>query len=331
MENSPLVSVLIPVYNVEKYIERCLVSLFSNTIINECEIVIVDDCSPDSSMKVIRSVLGKFPAMQERVVLRYHDSNRGSAAARNTALLQAHGKYIICVDGDDWVEKDYLEKLYTEAERTKADVVACNLYKCFLHKKTFTKAVLPRKGKDCLKELLQDRVPGWLHEKLIKRSILTDNSIHFVEGLDLYEDVLLCVKLFFFCNEISNVDEPLYYYRFNKSSLVNTFNEKKILNLQGVISEIQKFFIDQNCEIEYEPYMFEMELRIKCTILCESSIELQKKYFDIYPLISAKDIILYKNISILKKLIAILIMKRRFFLGNTLIFCMKMIRKILYR
>lgn len=331
MENSPLVSVLIPVYNVEKYIERCLVSLFSNTIINECEIVIVDDCSPDNSMEVIHYVLEKFPAMQEKIVLCAHDSNCGVAAARNTALLHARGKYIIYVDSDDWVEKDYLEKLYKEAEKKDSDVVACNLWKSFLHKKTFANAVLPETGKECLKELLQGKVPGWLHEKLIKRSILIDNSIHCVEGLDLYEDVLLCVKLFFFCNSISNIDEPLYYYRFNKSSLVNTFNEKKILNLQEILSEIKKFFIEQNCEIEYKPYIFEMELRIKCTILCESSIELQKKYFNIYPLITAKEIILYNNISILKRLITILIMKRYFFLGNILIFCMKLIRKLLYR
>lgn len=330
MSSSPIISILIPVYNVEQYVEKCLVSLFNNTIISECEIIIVNDCSTDNSVEVIKNVLNKFPTIKEKVMLRSHDYNRGLAAARNTALLQAHGKYIICVDSDDWVEKDYLEKLYMAAQRTKADVVACNLYKCFLHKKTFTKAVLPKKGEDCLKELLQGKVPGWLHEKLIKRSILVDNSIQWVEGLDLYEDVLLCVKLFFFCNKISNVEEPLYYYRFNKSSLVNTFNEKRILNLQGIISEIQKFFIEQNYEIEYEPYIFEMELRIKCAILCESSIELQKKYFDIYPSITAKDIILYKNISILKRLISILVMKRRFFLGNTLIFWMKVIRKILY-
>ena len=128
-QNFPKISIIVPVYNVEKYIARCLRSLFANTIIADCEVIIVDDCSLDNSMKVVADVLDEFPAFAKNVVLCSHDCNRGSAAARNTALLQVYGKYIICVDSDDWMESDYLEKLYAAAEKDNADVAMCDLYK----------------------------------------------------------------------------------------------------------------------------------------------------------------------------------------------------------
>lgn len=165
--NTPVISVLIPVYNVEKYIERCLISLFENTIARYCEFIIVDDCSPDNSMNVIQSVLEKYTNIKENTFLHSHDCNRGSAATRNTALLHSHGEYIICVDSDDWVEPDYLERLYVKANETYADIVVCDLYKEFIHKnkeyihKTIKiKNQLCEDAEECLKGLLTGQVEG---------------------------------------------------------------------------------------------------------------------------------------------------------------------------
>ena len=324
------ISVIVPVYNVEKYIKRCLESIFNNTIIDICEVIIVDDCSPDRSIEVIKQVLVDYPIMKNRVLLHSHDCNRGSAAARNTGLLQAHGRYIICVDSDDWVEPDYLECLYNEAERTGADVVGCNLFKEFNHKSILTKNLLPDTSMQCIKSLLSGRLQGWLHVKMIKRSLLVDNNIFWVEGLDLWEDVLISLKIFTHAKRICNVDKPLYHYRFNNQSLVNTFNEKRINDLIGVVNEIELFLKKNELLDYYYEYFNIMKVRVKVSILCESNIVLQKKYKTIYSEIDGL-ISKEQRISKIKRLATKLILKNRFYLGNFLLFLLKLGRRIKYR
>ena len=112
-ELNPKVSVLIPVYNVRDYVERCLRSVFNNTIIQDCEIIIVNDCSTDDSEKIIIDLIQEYS--QLNIQFLKHDCNKGLAATRNTAFLLAKGEYIICVDSDDWIENNYLEELYNKA------------------------------------------------------------------------------------------------------------------------------------------------------------------------------------------------------------------------
>ncbi len=248
MSSIPKISVLIPVYNVEKYIRRCLESLLKNTIIDDCEIIIVDDCSPDNSVKVIEEVLNEFSNMKKIVTLRSHYCNRGLAAARNTALLQAHGKYVICVDSDDWVEPNYLEKLYNGAVRNDADVVICDL---IIERENSSQIVkeVPQK-QDYVKGLLSGSLHGWLPEKLIRRSLFMKHKISWIEGLNMCEDLLLMSKIFYVAKKIVHVPEPLYHYDCtNQNSLTYDLNENKVWQLKQVIKEIEKFLPDEYCEI----------------------------------------------------------------------------------
>lgn len=327
---TPVISILIPVYNVEKYIEKCLRSLFVNTIVSDCEIILVDDCSPDKSMDIVRRVLADFPTMENKVRLHSHDCNRGLAAARNTGLLQAQGKYIICVDSDDWVEPDYLEQLYGKAMATDADIVGCNLIKEFPHKSIPTKNMLPENSAICVGGLLLGKIQGWLHVKMIRRSLLIDNNISWVEGLDLWEDVLFSLKVFTCVERISNVDEFLYHYRFNKQSLVNTFGEKRIDNLIGVVKEIECFLQNRDLLERYYNDFIVMKTRVKVSILCESNPKLQRQYKSMYPEIN-KMIIYENSISKVKRIAAYLILRGHYCSGNLLLFFVRLGRKIKYR
>ena len=271
----PLISILIPVYKVEQYIEQCLRSLFANTIIHECEVIIVDDCSPDKSMEVVHRVLADFPAMKDKVMLHSHDTNRGSAAARNTGLLQAQGRYIICVDSDDWVEPDYLECLYNEAERTNADVVFCDLFQEFANS---TKIVQEGKGTGCyVKQLLQEKIHGWLHVKLIRRALLGENAITWMEGLDMCEDVLIMTKVFHHAQKVVHLPLPLYHYRCtNDNSLTRKLNTKKILQLQGVVRELENYLPS-----EYINVLKSFKSKTKVWIL-KSADELSSELLNLY-------------------------------------------------
>ena len=122
------ISILVPVYKVEKYLERCLDSILAQTF-TDWECILIDDGSPDNSGKIC----DEYAKKDERFVVLHHESNKGSAAARNTAFNKASADYFICVDSDDWVEPNYLEELYNKAINTNADVIGCNLVKEFVH------------------------------------------------------------------------------------------------------------------------------------------------------------------------------------------------------
>ena len=104
------ISILVPVYKVEKYLERCLDSILAQTF-TDWECILIDDGSPDNSGKIC----DEYAKKDERFVVLHHESNKGSAAARNTAFNKASADYFICVDSDDWVEPNYLEELYNKA------------------------------------------------------------------------------------------------------------------------------------------------------------------------------------------------------------------------
>lgn len=277
------VSILIPVYKVEQYIEQCLRSLFANTIIHECEVIIVDDCSPDKSMEVVHRVLADFPAMKDKVMLHSHDTNRGSAAARNTGLLQAQGRYIICVDSDDWVEPDYLEQLYNEAEDTGADVVGCNLVREYGNKSVEVKNQLPPEPLECLRGLLEGWIQGWLHVKLIRRSILVEKNINWVEGLDMWEDMLLSAKVFAYARKIASVDKVLYHYRCNPDSIVSNITKERLEQIIGNVQEIELFLKERNLLPVFQDSIATLKTRVKASyVIFSKNKEIRKNNRNLY-------------------------------------------------
>ena len=165
---------------------------------------------------------------------------------------------------------------------------------------------------------------------MIKKSILVDNNISCVEGLDLWEDVLISLKIFSYAKRIYNVDKYLYHYRFNNQSLVNTFNEKRINDLIGIVKNIEMFLKENELLDYYYEYFNVLKVRVKVSILCESNIVLQKKYKTIY---SEVDGLISKeqHIAKIKKLATKLILNKRFYLGNFLLLLLKLGRKIKYR
>ena len=124
---TPKVSIVIPVYNVEKYIERCVRTLFAQTL-DDLEYIFVDDCSPDNSIDVMLKVLEEYPVRKPQVKLIRHEINQGVSQSRQDGVEAATGEYIIHCDPDDWVELDMYEQLYTKAKETNADLVLCDYY-----------------------------------------------------------------------------------------------------------------------------------------------------------------------------------------------------------
>jgi len=265
------VSVIVPVFNASNYIERCIYSLFDNTIADECEFIIVDDCSTDSSVLLIERIISE--RKDKNIKLIKHHYNKGAAAARNTALNIAKGEYVIFVDSDDWVEKNYLELLYDNAMQNDSDITMCGLYK---ESETDSKIISfeIKENSDYVNDLLTEALPGWLWIKLFRLEFLKRNNIHFIDNINICEDLIFCLKAFSATKNISYVDKSLYHYNImNQNSLTSTMTTDKVQQLISAVEIIEKLL-----DGKYQSSLLNLKSRIKIWIL--------KKIDDITPYIT---------------------------------------------
>ena len=210
------ISVVIPVYNVEKYIKRCVVSI-QNQSLREIEIILVDDCSPDASIEIVKNL-----ALQDnRIKILQHIENKGPMCARETGYMAAIGDYITFCDGDDSLPFNSLELLYGAAQISQADIISGNMtYIRDDGKKDIWRSTL-NYGYDkhgAFKSLLMDELKHNLCSKLFRRDILKDYQyqtfLHCTNG----EDGILFYQLINNISKIIQIDQPVYNYIQNNDS-----------------------------------------------------------------------------------------------------------------
>lgn len=241
--SSPLVSVLIPVYGTEKYIERCARSLFEQTL-NDMEFIFVNDGSKDKSIEVLYRVIREYE--HRTVLVVNHDRNRGLAAARKTAFLQAKGKYVICCDSDDWVEKDMYERMVVEAEQANADIVCCGIYK----ETSISEKCYYDYEKDDTSYILSPKYFGWIYgaiwNKLIRTDFMKEHAILPWEGINMWEDSCLTLRLRTLSKKTIIMKECFYHYNLsNEDSMTFTFKKSKVLEMIQAVEKIEDFFRKQ--------------------------------------------------------------------------------------
>lgn len=208
------ISVIVPVYRVEAYIEQCARSLFDQTYAN-VEFIFVNDGTPDASMSILRGLLEKeYSHLKDRTVI-VEQENAGLPAARRAGLARASGDYVLFVDSDDWLETTAAQELAECAQRTGADLV---FYKLIKEKKN--KSVV-RGDRDWTKQggkmafikaMYTGKTYGYLVIKCFKRSIYTDNEIYF-PPMGMLEDVYMATQLLYYSRSMYCLDRPLYHYR----------------------------------------------------------------------------------------------------------------------
>ena len=268
----PQISIIVPVYKVEQYLHKCLDSILAQTF-TDWECILIDDGSPDNS-----GVICDEYAQQDRRFRVIHQENKGSAGARNTGLGKAQGKYLICVDSDDWVEPDYLECLYNEAERTGADIVLCNLLHQYKQKTVVVKNVVSEKKSENLCNLLEGKIYGYLFCKFIRLSLLKEHGIKFNEGLNMWEDMLFSAKIFVVAKKFSYVNKALYHYRNTPGSLENTISEASIQQILGNVHQIKNILDAHGLSSALEKSIPILEVRARDYIIFCPKKELRKKF-----------------------------------------------------
>ncbi len=256
------VSVIIPIYNTEKYIERCVRSLFEEypSIQGNVEYIFVDDCSPDNSVAVLKKLIEEYQLDDETVRIIRHEKNKGLTSSRNTGVLSARGAYIMHCDSDDWVEKGWIVKMYDEVIAQNADIVMCDLNMIFLNRIERWSSV--DWANDKIISLRNYIKSSWtcLVLMLIRRDLIILNNLYSAENISYCEDFHLGVRLCYYAKKIVHLNLPLYNYnRQNESSIVHTLNEKTMNDEQWVYLDIVHFFEQKG---EYENYRRELCWRI---------------------------------------------------------------------
>lgn len=239
MENLPLVSIIIPVYNVETYIEKCMLSVLNQTY-SHIEAIIVDDCTPDNSIEIAQKVITRYSGKNVRILK--HATNSGLSAARNTGIKEATGDYIYFLDSDDEITIDAIEVLVSLLKNKRLDFVLGGVKQVYPN---FVDYILPKSIKNRILESnksIRDsffegkwNLMAW--NKLVKKDFILENDLFFEEGI-YHEDNLWSFQLAIFANSMGLTDAVTYIYYINQGSISTSIKQKNIDDLVFVLSLI---------------------------------------------------------------------------------------------
>ena len=236
------VSIIVPVYNVSKFIEKSIRSLFEQTFSN-LEFIFVDDCTPDDSVSIIKSVLEDYPHRKNAVKIVKHEINKGLAAARNTGIQNATGLYIMHIDSDDYVEKDMISVLFEKAKEESADLVICDFYLQWQGIQKYVKQNYSTDKISFISMMLRGEALPTVWNKLIKRDLYTKNKISAVPGINYAEDLSVVPKLCYYATKIVKVDKAfIHYVQYNTTSYTKGLSEKSLKSLLNAYEVLTQFF-----------------------------------------------------------------------------------------
>lgn len=248
------VSVIVPVYNVEKYIEECIRSIMEQTL-EEIEIIIINDGSPDRSLEIVNRLMKEDQRI--KVITK---KNGGLSSARNVGIKMATGKYIQHIDGDDWVEKDFLKSMYEFAEKENLDILISDYYKDYSNGKKILKKGKKKaeqvifNSKEYLREFFYDNDAPAMWNKLFKTSLYKENNIFHPENISIGEDLSTTPRLIYFAKKVGYLKGAFYHYRQNSESITNMINGVKKCQIFKCFDLLKNFFKEQN--INYEDLLY---------------------------------------------------------------------------
>lgn len=238
------ISIIVPVYNTEKYLDRCLSSIL-NQKLYEIEIIIINDCSTDKSLKIIK----KYMNLDKRIILIDKKKNEGLSEARNSGIKIAKGKYILHIDSDDWIEEEYFKDMYDYAEKSKADIVISDFYKDYNNKIIYRKDQNTNIEIDktiAIEKIFLGGGYPCVWNKLIKKDLYEIYGIKHPKGIGLGEDLAVTPKLIYYSKKVVKLNHAYYHYIQNDLSITKIKNENKLYEIFKVLKMNEEFFKDKD-------------------------------------------------------------------------------------
>lgn len=269
------VSILVPVYNVEKFIEECARSLFEQTY-EDIEYVFVDDCTPDNSIEILKRTANEYPKRLPYIKIIRNEVNLGIGETRKILLNNATGEYILFVDSDDYIDRCTIEIFVHTAEITSADIVRANYY--IVSNGQITKvSKSPFNNKE---ELLNNTLIGcdgieslWI--LFIRREIATNQNV-IRPAINYCEDLVQSFQFFYFAKKIVHIDDAFYYYRINDNANSITHNLGKVIKDKFIANDtIRDFLMNARIYKKYEQaFLFHVFMSKRMHLLDRQSLDI---------------------------------------------------------
>ena len=253
----PDISIIVPIYNAEKYIKKCVDSLLNQTK-KEIELILINDGSTDSTHNILKSY-------KDKRIKYFKNKNQGIGKTRNFGIEKSTGKYIIFIDSDDYIEPTTCEELFEKAEKEKADIVVCDFYKVYddgSKEEINLPSFKTTKLKNNPNILLDINLSPW--NKIYSSKLIKDNNISFAEGIK-YEDVPFVSEALDKADKIAKLDKKLNYYVIHGNS-ETTVRDKRIFDILKIVDIIRTYFKNKK-------YMNEVVNKLTVRIITNYNIQ----------------------------------------------------------
>lgn len=281
--NGKKVTVIIPVYNVEAYIERCARSLYEQSY-QYIEYIWINDATPDRSIDLLNVITREYPHRQLDVHILDYSINMGPQVARNIGISFASGDYIFQCDADDWADKGMIESLVNHAEKEQADIVWCDFYKTYSHREVIISQKYRPHNMECIRNLLSEKMHGGYWNKLIRKGLYDENRITFSEKANICEDLRGSIQLFYYARKVSYYPKAFYHYvQDNVASLSANITHEKHLELFVNIDAILTFLEEKQLTVEFAKDINYLKLLAKRPYLISTDRVTVMKWRDVYP------------------------------------------------
>lgn len=270
-----LISVIVPVYNTEKYLDRCIQSILSQTYSN-IEILLIDDGSTDSS----GAICDKYAEQDSRVRV-FHKANGGASTARNMGLDNAKGEWIAFVDSDDWIDAEMYEEMLSIAEARSVSAVYCDIVMEYSNCRNIDRYISQYENHQLMYDCIAPITVVYFSmcNKLVAKEVYDKNNIRAVEGANMWEDVELALKTRYFVPSSAVVNKTFYHYNMQNES--STTHNVMISRVEGQIErvkQIEQFFIEQGEEKKYKHFISLLKFQAKFELFGEHKWQWMKTF-----------------------------------------------------
>lgn len=275
MNKNVKVSILVPFYNVERYVGRCVESLFTQTYSN-IEFIFVNDCTPDGSMKVIQEYIEKYH-VKEKCKIIVHEQNQGISASRNDCLDNMTGDYFLFIDSDDYIDRDMVELLVEAAIREDADISGCGYIEEYADHSIEHPQRYTNDHNEMLRAITLLTIKGVMWKLLVRSNIVTDHKdeVRFIPDRNMVDDYLFCCQLFYYAQRFVGVDRCMYHWiQYNPNNYTHT-TIFAVESQAAAIRKTEEFFLEKGIYVSLKNQLMQRKFISKLPLL------LDKKCFDV--------------------------------------------------
>ena len=280
---NPKVSILVPMFNVSKYIERSARSIFEQTF-DDIEFIFVDDSSTDNSIEKLKKVIDEYPSRRNNIKIIRNSQNKGIATSRNIAIDLAIGDYIAFVDSDDYVEKEMVAELYEFALNNNADIVVFDSIFEYGDKKEYISDELSLNNVENIELVLSQKISHSIWNKFSKSKLFKMEECRAPNGLNFGEDFHISVRLFYFAENIHKLNKCYYHYNcLNEGSITKKVTEMHFENAIRFWNLVEEFLKVKNIFERCQPSMDIPKAQRKLRLVLDTTdSKLRKKYAEIF-------------------------------------------------